>query len=139
LGCCDAVVEQQRASAKEAHVLVVGKDGDGALDLGQRLGRLTREESVSAIIDICVIGIAYATAQPHLVAVAVKHLSRTAFHEAVQRGAYEILKDLRKPAAPSATVPAPHVITLPAEIEPDLGPSASSGPGDEPNPSSPGF
>jgi len=43
LGCCDAVVEQQRASAKEPYVLVVGKDGDGALDLGQRLGGLTRE------------------------------------------------------------------------------------------------
>jgi hypothetical protein len=132
-----ALVEQ-RATAGGAPSLAAALAGGIGADF-VLAPEISREESVSAIIDICVIGIGYATAQPHLVAVAVKHLSRTVFHEAVQRGAYEILKDLRKPAAPSATVPAPHVITLPAEIEPDLGQSASSGPGGEPNPSSPGF
>ena len=86
-------------------------------------------EGISAIIDICVIGIGYAAGQPHLVAVAVKHLSRIGFHEAVQRGVSEILEGLRKPAAPPATVSA-----LPVK-----GPSAKRcGPGDERNPS-PGF
>lgn len=89
-------------------------------------------EGMSAMIDICVIGIGYATGQPHLVAVAVKHLSHTGFHEAVQRGASKILECLRKPAAPSAPVPAPHV-TLPLEIELDSPRSALPGPRDKPN------
>jgi len=127
--------------------LAGGIGADFVLDSEIRL-----EEGISAIIDICVIGIGSVTGQPHLVAVAIKHLSRTGFHEAVQRGASKILEGLRKPAAPAAPELARHV-TLPGEIELDLrqpaspghkpssprGPVTPPGPGDEPHPSPGGF
>jgi hypothetical protein len=68
---------------------------------------MRREKDLYSFIDICVMGIGFATGQPHLVAVAVKHLMGTEFDNALECGAEEILKGLRSPApaGPGPTEP----------------------------------
>jgi hypothetical protein len=61
------------------------------------------EEDLSSIIDICVLGIGFATGQPHLVAAAAKHLLHTEFDHVLEHGADEILEGLLTPPAPKPT------------------------------------
>lgn len=67
-----------------------------------RAPEMRLKEDISWIIDICVIGIGFATGQPHLVAGAAKHLVHTELENALEHAVSDILHDWLNPTAPAA-------------------------------------